>query len=189
MNCSEQDFKKFPKIARYWRDCVITEKIDGTNGVIYIDDLGNFKVGSKSRWLSAPGDKPNDNHGFAAWAYANEHELLKLGQGYHYGEFWGNGIQRGYGLPKNERRFSLFNTVKWSDPVNRPSCCYVVPILFTGLHCDIAIYDCLDELRKNGSKAAPFMNPEGIVIHHSASNVLFKVTLENDEKSKGDTEK
>lgn len=30
------DFQSFPKIGRLNRDCVITEKIDGSNGQIHI---------------------------------------------------------------------------------------------------------------------------------------------------------
>ena len=30
------EFKSFPKIPRLFRDCVITEKLDGTNGIVHI---------------------------------------------------------------------------------------------------------------------------------------------------------
>lgn len=44
----------------------------------------------------------------------------------------------------------------------------------------------LESLRKCGSHASPgFMNPEGIVMYHKASNAMFKVTLEGDEAPKG----
>ena len=55
---------------------------------------------------------------------------MELGVGQHFGEWWGFGIQRGYGL--HERRFSLFNTGRWSDPAVRPACCGVVPVLADG---------------------------------------------------------
>jgi len=32
------EFKTFAKIPRLSRECIITEKIDGTNGVIWIPD-------------------------------------------------------------------------------------------------------------------------------------------------------
>ncbi len=36
-----------------------------------------------------------------------------------------------------------------------------------------------------GSKAAPgFADPEGIVVYHEASNLLFKATIKNDNKGK-----
>jgi hypothetical protein len=44
----------------------------------------------------------------------------------------------------------------------------------------------LEDLGVDGSKAVPgFKNPEGIVIYHTASGQLFKKTIENDEKPKG----
>lgn len=181
-------FKEFPKIARLNRDIIITEKIDGTNGVIYIgaelDREGKphevFLVGSRNKWITPE----NDNHGFAKWAYANKEELLKLGAGYHYGEFWGNEIQRGYGLPKDVHKFSLFNIARWSNIDDRPKCCELVPILYQGMFSELAITDCLGRLREHGSYAAPFMNPEGIIVFHTASRTMYKVTLEGDEKPK-----
>lgn len=46
----------------------------------------------------------------------------------------------------------------------------------------------LEQLRTRGSVAAPgFMKPEGVVVFHTASQQLFKVTLENDDERKGKT--
>lgn len=175
------DFKSFVKIARLSRDMVITEKIDGTNGVIAIDDDGGFFVGSRTRWIT-----PNsDNFGFAKWAYANKDELLKLGVGTHYGEWWGQGIQRGYGM--KEKRFSLFNVSRWEDDTVRPACCYVVPVLFRGIFDTEQVRITLENLQLGGSVAAPgFMKPEGVVIYHAAGNVMFKKTIEKDEYHKGE---
>ena len=36
------EFKPFDKVARWSRPVVVTEKIDGTNGVIWISDGGNY---------------------------------------------------------------------------------------------------------------------------------------------------
>lgn len=170
------DFKTFNKIPRLSREIIITEKIDGTNALIYIGESGEFAIGSHYRWLTIQ----NDNSRFAEWAYQNKDELMKLGIGYHYGEWWGLGIQRQYNI--FERRFSLFNVHKWSDPVVRPKCCHVVPILYTGLFDTNKIQETLDNLVITGSMAAPeFMKPEGIVIYHTAGKYLFKKTIENDE--------
>jgi hypothetical protein len=176
------EFKPFAKIARLSRDIIITEKIDGTNGVIYIDpETSEFLVGSRTRWI-IPAE---DNMGFAKWAYANKEELMKLGPGFHYGEWWGQRIQRGYGL--TEKRFSLFNVSKWLDDAVRPACCHVVPVLYTGMFDTDAIEMCLDNLASIGSYAAPgYMNPEGIVIFHTASGYLYKKTIMNDEKHKSE---
>jgi hypothetical protein len=44
----------------------------------------------------------------------------------------------------------------------------------------------LEDLRVNGSKAVPgFMNPEGIVIYHTAAGQYFKKTIDGDDKPKG----
>src|SRR6266853_6537645 len=104
------EFVEFPKIARLSREIVVTEKIDGTNGVIYISDNGEVLVGSRSQWIATKSNGSADNFGFASWAEQHTSELRTLGPGRHYGEWWGCGIQRGYGLPKGEKRFSLFNT-------------------------------------------------------------------------------
>lgn len=180
-----ETFIPFGKIPRWSRDIVITEKIDGTNGTICIEALpeeGRYTlaVASRTRWITSS----DDNYGFAKWAEINTEELLKLGPGWHRGEWWGKGIQRGYGLA--EKKFSLFNVAKWHDPSVRPACCGVVPVLYTGpLETDI-IRNWLEFLNICGSQAAPgWMRPEGIVIWHSASGHLYKKTLEKDEGPKG----
>ena len=176
-----EDFIGFPKIARLSRDIVITEKIDGTNGCIFIGEDGEFLVGSRSRWITPE----MDNHGFARWAYDHKDELVLLGPGRHFGEWWGSGIQRGYGLPKGEKRFSLFNVKRWGEA--RPECCYVVPVLFTGNFDTSRVAETMNLLVYNGSIAAPgFRKPEGVVIYHTAANIMFKKTFENDDKGKGE---
>lgn len=181
------EFESFSKIARLSRECVVTEKIDGTNGQIAITDDGRMYVGSRNQWILTPeGGYQADPFGFARWALDNKDELIaKLGPGRHFGEWWGSGIQRGYGLQKGEKRFSLFNTSRWSDESVRPSCCSVVPVLYEGMFETAIINQSLYELGKTGSQASPgFMRPEGVVIFHKASNTLFKKTIEKDEEPK-----
>lgn len=189
------EFVGFPKIARLSRPIIITEKIDGTNGCIFIGDDGQFLVGSRTRWITPE----SDNHGFAAWAYAHKDELMTLGPGRHFGEWWGSGIQRGYGLPKGEKRFSMFNVQRWclfgQEPKERPTqdprvtkkqdvlpaCCGLVPVIYDGLFVMEAVADALSHLVQFGSLASPgFMNPEGVVVYHAAGNVAFKKTLNGD---------
>jgi len=190
------EFSEFPKMARLSRECIITEKIDGTNAQIYITEDGQFFTGSRTRWITPD----NDNFGFSAWAHAHKEELMKIGPGRHFGEWWGSGIQRNYGLTNGERRLSLFNVQRWclhnqepkpiktNDPrivkyqEKLPECVGLVPILYEGLFltgvCDAAIKD----LRNDGSKVVEnFMNPEGIVCFHIAANIGFKKTLEKDK--------
>lgn len=177
------EFEAFPKIARLFREVTITEKIDGTNAQIIIDEDGHVFAGSRSR-LITPKD---DNFGFAAWVDKNADDLRKLGPGRHYGEWWGAGIQRRYGL--TERRFSLFNTARWSDDSVRPACCHVVPVLYQGIMHTYAVDNAIQELRALGSKAAPgFMDPEGVIVWHEAARQYFKITCKNDEKPKGSQE-
>ena len=175
------EFEMFPKISRLSRDCVVTEKIDGTNAQICISETYEVQVGSRNRWIT----ETTDNYGFHRWVMENKDALIaELGIGRHYGEWWGSGIQRGYGLEKGIKRFSLFNTSRWKDvPL---VCCSVVPILWEGRFNMVVIDDCINSLRRGGSMAAPgFMNPEGVVIFHKASGTMFKKTLENDSEPKG----
>jgi len=175
------EFRAFPKMARLRRNVIITEKLDGTNAQIYISDDGlDIYAGSRNKWIT-PQD---DNYGFAGWVERNREQLLQLGPGRHFGEWWGNGIQRKYGLA--EKRFSLFNTGRWNSHNPPPACCHVVPVLCGGQLCDGLIDAALHLLREWGSKAAPgFMDPEGIVIYHTASGQLSKITLKNDGVPKG----
>ena len=208
-----QEFIKFPKMGRFSRQCVVTEKIDGTNAQLFIvecdgyaedeavfqkDGLALF-AGSRKRWITPK----NDNFGFAAWVYDHGEELLTLGPGRHFGEWWGSGIQRGYGLDKGEKRFSLFNVIRWClcgeipaviptlDPrITKmqdvlPPCVGLVPVLWRGDFDDLRMDFQIAKLAQRGSYAAPdFMNPEGIVVWHTAGNVGFKKTILKDDVPK-----
>lgn len=161
------EFEAFPKIVRYVNEVfTITEKIDGTNAAFRIAEGKVVSVQSRKR-LITPDD---DNFGFAAWVMGNEGEIVsEFGDGLHYGEWWGVGIQRNYGL--THRRFSPFNTFRWPD--DRP---YVnigevpvrgVPILVEGplALLDVALGVTLEALSESGSVAAPgFTNPEGCMV-------------------------
>lgn len=173
------EFEEFRKIPRLKRECVISEKIDGTNGQIAISEDGRIFVGSRSRWIT-PED---DNYGFARWVTEHAEGLRELGPGRHYGEWWGSGIQRRY--DQKEKRFSLFNSGRWTAGNPPPPMCSVVPILYQGQFSTEAVERALDDLRENGSRAAPgFMRPEGVIVYLSAARELFKVTLEKDEEPK-----
>ncbi len=174
------EFKEWPKISRLNKDVVISEKIDGTNACVWISDDGlKISAQSRSKWIT-PGK--NDNAGFAGWVEENREELSKLGPGHHFGEWFGKGIQRTYGL--QEKRFALFNTHRWNAE-NVPSCCTVVPILWTGNYKDLDLGEILGRLRSEGSVAVPgFMRPEGVVLFHTASSLMLKVLLEGDDVPK-----
>lgn len=173
-------FEPFPKLGRLSRTIVITEKIDGTNAQIIIGEDGSIGAGSRTR-LITPKD---DNFGFAAWVQDHRDELIALGPGRHFGEWWGSGIQRKYGL--TEKRFSLFNVGRWHPDNPPPACCHVVPVLGRYTFDSGYIERVMVDLKATGSIAAPgFMNPEGIVVFHTANGALFKKTFEGDEAGKG----
>lgn len=175
------DFFEFPKMARYSREVIVTEKIDGTNAQILITEDGGFFTGSRTQWITPE----NDNFGFSRWAHEHKDELMALGVGRHFGEWWGSGIQRGYGLQKGEKRFSLFNVSRWGN--ERPACCGVVPILWRGDFGDLNVSVVMDSLKSTGSIAAPgFMKPEGIVIFHTKGNFGLKKTFDKDGTGKWD---
>ena len=202
-------FTPYPKIPRLFRDVVITEKIDGTNAsiaILPIDDyacianpsgypsenvLANdnaqfvMLAGSRTRWLTP--DKKGDNMGFATWVQANAAALFRLGPGQHFGEWWGNGIQRTYGLPNGDKRFSLFNTFRWEQlPEGLPANVGIVPVLYQGPFGTDIVRQVVDHLATEGSRAVPgFARPEGVMVYHEASKQIFKVTVEDDEKPKG----
>lgn len=177
------EFVPFEKIARLSRNCTVTEKIDGTNAVIYISENGEeFLTGSRTRWIT-PKD---DNYGFSKWAHENKEELMKLGPGFHYGEWWGNGIQRRYNI--TEKRFYLFNTHRWTDDSVRPKCCGVVPVLYEGIFDTGIIEGLVNKMREQGSAVSPgFMDPEGIIVYHHAERTYFKKTCTKDNEYKGNT--
>lgn len=163
------EFRPWGKIPRLANEKqFITEKIDGTNACIIIDEEGNFGCQSRNRIITPE----EDNYGFARWAYENKDELMKLGSGHHFGEWWGLGIQREYGL--KEKRFSLFNTHRWLKPdAVLPNCVHVVPTI------QGTIDEAIQFLKTNGSLAAPgFMRVEGIIVYNSLAKSYYKVILD-----------
>ncbi|KAK1548362.1 hypothetical protein Q3G72_018654 [Acer saccharum] len=144
------DPEPWPKIPRLFRDIEITEKIDGTNAAIHIvhspggevvdggmvgalvhGEFYGIAAQSRTRLITPDAD----NYGFAAYVNANAEALVELlGPGLHFGEWYGKGIQRGYGL--DERRFALFNASRWEGlqgaPLAKDLGVDVVPVLFRG---------------------------------------------------------
>lgn len=160
---SEVQFKSWPKTKRYEADhliCIITEKLDGSNALIVVTEDGQVLAGSRHQFI----DKARDNFGFAAWVEENENELLKLGPGYHYGEWIGEGIQRGYDM--TDRKLFLFNPGRYMEQEHMADCVSFVPLVGT---CDLRDLDCTIDLIKNslmtnGSKIGGFARVEGLII-------------------------
>lgn len=133
------EFKAWGKTPRLFRDIVITEKIDGTNSAVVIEEINpeldyeaegdpfvlaqvesggkTYAIAAQSRnRLITPG-KTTDNYGFAAFVQKNAEALVEtLGVGHHFGEWWGEGIGKRYGEHmKGMRAFSLFNVDRYRD--------------------------------------------------------------------------
>lgn len=203
------EFQKWASIPRLSKELVtVTEKIDGTNSCIRIrpvdseDAYGRVPLAvvvlsdtevyyvwaqSRTRFIFLA----EDNFGFARWVYDNAPELVKiLGVGDHYGEWWGSKIQRGYGLDKGERAFSLFNAPRWSETLhhNEPrtsiSNLYVVPTLYTGSLYDLNLSELREDLEANGSVVQPGFKAEGMIVYLRELKASYKVLLENDELHK-----
>lgn len=210
------EFAAWPKIPRLASSFTITEKIDGTNAAIVIDPqpfgagvasdparisvvfaaeldevgdpVGEFHIYAQSRnRLITPAA---DNFGFAGWVCSNAAALVDaLGKGRHFGEWWGSGIQRGYGLTKGEKRFSLFNVNRYADLADSGIGLGLVPVLSRSV-ADASLTDqarlvdnALADLIRNGSSAAPgFPKPEGVVLFHSRSQESFKAFCDESEK-------
>ncbi|MET9480955.1 RNA ligase family protein [Streptomyces sp. NPDC006638] len=187
------EFTPWPRTVRLFRAITITEKLDGTNAALHISPDGQVVAQSRNRLIT-----PNaDHHGFAGWAREHAEELAYiLGPGLHFGEWWGRGIQRGYGM--EDRCFSVFNTDRWRKNdgpdtskklrAEQSSILHqidAVPVLYQGVFDQAVIQGELMDLHWGGSVAAPgFMNPEGICVYHSQSRTVFKVTLDNNDAGK-----
>jgi hypothetical protein len=181
------EFKSWPKMTRVEnrRTPIFTEKIDGTNACVVIGRTDIIDDNAIAEWLRGDGDRlvmwaqsrtrfirpDDDNYGFARWVQENAEALFNLGEGYHFGEWWGQGIQRGYGQTK--KRFSLFDTRRWNADNPPPPPCEVVPVLPV-----TTIEEARDYLLGNGSAVAPgFINPEGAVMFDLDTKTPFKIII------------
>lgn len=167
-------FKEWPKIPRYKGNWVtITEKMDGTNACVIIEDGQIVGCQSRSK-LITPED---DNYGFASWVSRNTEQLIQLGNGYHYGEWVGKGIQKNsHNLDK--KYFYLFNTGRWNQE-NLPQCCNLVRVLYEGPLGLTTVDEVMRVLSAlyEGKDATP----EGIIIYHHDTRTYSKATYKNTE--------
>lgn len=175
----DREFVKYGKTERFKPEAMnitITEKIDGTNGQIIINE-DNIIVGSRNRVITPE----NDNYGFARWVYDNEEEIRKLGIGRHYGEWWGEGIQKNrYNAEGNH--FSIFNTRRPADTL--PDIVKQVPILYTGIYDYHIIMDEFEALRPLSVLGGH--NPEGIIIEFHMTGKRYKMTYDYREGKWGE---
>jgi hypothetical protein len=179
MNNNTAEFEAWPKIPRDYGEIItITEKLDGTNACIVIEDNVITGVQSRKRMIQV-GD---DNYGFAAWVDENSEELLKLGDGRHFGEWIGGKIQSNpYDV--TEKRFYMFNSARWgAHNPNTPKCCHVVPVLYSGPISSTIIEQVFEELKTNGSNVETGENykgyVEGIIVYYNKTRRMTKDTYE-----------
>lgn len=183
-----------PLDSAYSEDCKYVSdlgagKLDGgDNDPGIVVDLNGSRavVAAQSRKrVISPG---SDNFGFARWVRENAEQLANLlGYGYHFGEWYGSGVQRGYGLQNGEKRFMLFNVDRWANlPLVVPGL-EVATVLWRGNFDTEAIANVVENLNFYGSfHVKDFDRPEGVVVYHVAANTAFKVTCEKDEQHKGE---
>lgn len=167
-------FEAYPKTPRLRNlRMLVTEKIDGTNAQILVRDGAVVLVGSRNRAITPAAD----NHGFARWVEDNPWLAEALGDGRHFGEWAGPGIQGNpLGLP--EKRFFTFRT-DYEDPRVR-----TVPLL---AHEPLDLARCeeimrsLERLGTMVPMARPGARPEGIVVR--AMGHAFKMTFDDSHKT------
>lgn len=159
------EFKKFSEIENIGKMFMqITQKIHGSNAqiLIYSKPDGTFDLicGKRTGWCTT--DK--DNFGFATFVHSHKQEFIdKLGEGRHFGEWAGPGINSGEGL--KEKHFVLFDFWKYPPERPLPPNTLVVPVLYSGRFDLNAMETVMADLKANGSKLVPgYMHPEGVVI-------------------------
>lgn len=173
------EFVPWGKTHRLDRDTVVTEKIDGTNACVVIGEDGKFLGAQSRRRIITP---ESDNYGFAAWAYRHGDKLAELlGPGYHYGEWWGNGIRRNYGM--RGKKFYLFDALRWETAgvyfAEQVPGLGVVPIVSRGDNFFETIREAEQWLTENGSVVAPgYPRPEGMIVYHVPTQARFKIIFD-----------
>lgn len=165
------EFRTWPKIPRNKGGTVtITEKIDGTNACVIVRDDELVGIQSRTR-LIQPGD---DNMGFAFWAVQNAESLVELGEGYHYGEWAGPGIQKNPHM-LTEKTFFLFNTFRPQETL--PDCVKQVPVLYQGAGSSEVTNQVMADLWASASAAGYI--PEGVIIYNHDTRTYMKDTFLN----------
>ena len=174
------EFKSFGKISRFRQlKALITEKIDGTNAQIYVpeDETQPVLAGSRTRWITPE----SDNAGFARFVQENAEALRKLGPGRHFGEWFGAGLGRKYGLMV--KHLALFTVDRFPDglppEVRALGNVTLVPVLYRGPVDTAAILATVEKLYAEGSIAVPgWTKPEGVIIE--VAGARWKITDNGD---------
>ena len=185
--------------------CVISEKIDGTNGLIEIQNKANnsntgsmiVKFGSRNRYISFS----DDNAGFANFFRHYEKKFKNMAKeiiasSYNedsqtdeiptenyplriYGEWFGKGIQRGYGL--DDKYFMPFSSFYAEHMIKAGIPNIMMPnIMYTGKFSLEVVDNCMNCLTSGSfhNLITNYDNPEGIVIYFPKYNFRLKQTFE-----------
>lgn len=227
-------FKSWGSTPRFHKGLHITEKINGTNAGVSVQGFSfgthvdgvpddatlvfgptnperevpevEYLVRAQSRKRIITPD--NDNFGFAKWVWENAEGLANLlGYGYHYGEWYGEGIQKNP-LAVQGRRWALFNTWHWGRKENLDRLRMVdipglttVPVLHDEQRDGPADYmtipAIINGLNAGGSRADGYMTlpnahkmdfhvegPEGIIVWQRETQQRYKILLREDDKHK-----
>lgn len=168
------DFVAWPKIPRnVLGGMVITEKMDGTNACVIIEEGKIVGVQSRKRMINV--GKENDNYGFASYVSQNEEKFLQLGEGRHYGEWAGLGINGNpHCLPIKE--FYLFDTRRWGEHNPPPEGIKVVRTLYND-RVDLDVVDSVMNQLADYAKEQGY-KPEGIVVDYPKLGINEKYTFE-----------
>lgn len=217
-------FKSWGSTPRFHKGLHITEKINGTNAGVSVQGFskgegkfdpvnGRFVEGETMDYVVRAQSRKrlitpdSDNFGFAAWVWENAEGLANLlGFGYHYGEWYGEGIQKNP-LAVQGRRWALFNTWHWGSKPNLERLqaanipgLTLVPVLHDEQRDGPADYKTIPNLLVDlewGSKADGYMTlpnahkmdfhvegPEGIIVWQRETQQRYKILLREDDKHK-----
>jgi len=150
------EVRQWPKTSRLLSRCVMSEKLDGSNCCVIVEeDENGYRLGAQTRTKLAT--RYDDQLGFYRWVEDNATTLIEdLGVGYHYGEF-----VKGKGLA--EPHLFLFNTKRWTGVHFTTPSLKVVPVLFEGEYSQAQLDECVKDLEDNGSRvlATP---AEGVIV-------------------------
>ena len=167
------EFAPWPKIPRaILGDCVMSLKMDGTNACVVIVDGVIVGVQSRKRMINV--GKANDNYGFASYVVQNEDKFLALGDGKHYGEWAGLGIQ-GNPHMMTEKKFFLFDTRRWGEHNVPPEGIEVVEVLHHGEYTRENVDNVMNELKTRAFTEG--WTPEGIVVFFPKLKAMEKHTF------------
>ena len=167
------EFRAWPKIPRPKNNTItISEKMDGTNACIIVKDSEVVGVQSRNRMIRV-GD---DNMGFAHFVSQNLESISQLGEGYHYGEWVGPGIQKN---PHNLKDKTLFLFDTFRPRESMPECIKLVPVLYQGPYSDYEINKAYSDLWVSAESEG--YKPEGIIVYFNAIRQHVKHTYANQD--------